>query len=131
MILRNAFDRFAKKTPVSVMVRATLENVLSAERLDAIFAENAQQQYAGDLMFSTVADIMGLVVCQIHPSVNAAYIDRKEEIGVTVKSVYDKLQGIETSVSRALVRDDLRRHFAKPRVNGELQANDGIFFRSG
>jgi hypothetical protein len=109
MILRNAFDRFAKKTPVSVMVRATLENVLSAERLDAIFAENARQQYAGELLFSTVADIMGLVVCQIHPSVNAAYIDRKEEIGVTVKSVYDKLQGIETPVSRALVRDTAAR----------------------
>jgi hypothetical protein len=109
MILRNAFERFAKKTPVSVMVRATLENVLSAERLDAIFAAHAQQQYAGDLMFSTVADIMGLVVCQIHPSVNAAYIDRKEEIGVTVKSVYDKLQGIETPVSRALVRDTAAR----------------------
>jgi hypothetical protein len=109
MILQNAFERFAKKTPVSVMVRATLENVLSAERLDAIFAASAQQQYAGDLMFSTVADIMGLVVCQIHPSVNAAYIDRKEEIGVTVKSVYDKLKGLETPVSRALVRDTAAR----------------------
>jgi len=34
-----------------------------------------------------------------------ASIDRKEEMGVTVKSVYDKLKGIETPVSRALVRD--------------------------
>jgi IS4 transposase len=37
--------------------------------------------------------------------VNAAYIEQKEEIGVTVKSVYDKLKGIERPVSRALVRD--------------------------
>ena len=76
MVLRDVYERFAKKTPVSVMVRATLENVLAADRLDAIFEENAQQQYSGDLLFSTVADIMGLVVCQIHPSVNAAYVDR-------------------------------------------------------
>ena len=91
------------------MVRATIENVLAADRLDAIFEENAQRQYAGDLMFSTVADIMGLVVCQIHPSVNAAYMDRKDEIGVTIKAVYDKLKGIEPVVSRALVRDTAAR----------------------
>lgn len=109
MILSDAFDLYAKKTPVSVMVRATIENVLSAELIDAIFEEHAEQQYAGDLMFSTVADIMGQVVCQIHPSVNAAYIDRKEEIGVTVKSVYDKLKGIETPVSQALVRQTASR----------------------
>lgn len=109
MILKDVFDRFAKKTPVCVMVRATIENVLSADRLDAVFDENAEQQYTGDLLFSTVADIMGLVVCQIHPSVNAAYIDRKDEIGVSVKSVYDKLKGIEAPVSRGLVRDTALR----------------------
>jgi IS4 transposase len=109
MVLGDVFERFAKKAPVSVMVRATIENVLSPERLDAIFDENAKQQYAGDLMFSTVADIMGLVVCQIHPSVNAAYLDRKEEIGVTVKALYDKLKGLETPVSRAMVRTTAAR----------------------
>ena len=61
---------------------------------------------------------MGLVVCQIHPSVNAAYIERKEEIGVTVKSVYDKLKGIEPVVSRALVRDTAARMQAVIRRSG-------------
>jgi IS4 transposase len=105
MVLNDVFDRFAKKTPVSVMARAMMENVLEPESLDSIFEENARRQYAGDLLFSTVADIMGLVVCQVYPSVNAVYVDRKDEIGVTIKSVYDKLQGIEPVVSRALVRD--------------------------
>ena len=109
MILKDVYDRFAKKTPVCVMVRATVENVLAADRLDAIFDENAEQQYNGDLLFSTVAEIMGLVVCQIHPSVNAAYRDRTDEIGVTVKSVYDKLKGIEAPVSRGLVSDTASR----------------------
>ncbi|HRX79333.1 MAG: transposase [Planctomycetaceae bacterium] len=119
--VNDAFDRFAKKTPISVMVRATIENVLSTQRLDAIFDENAEQQYVGDLLFSTVADIMGQVVCQIHPSVNAAYIDRRDEIGVTVKAVYDKLKGIETSVSRALVRDTATRMQAIIKQTGGLQ----------
>lgn len=109
MILGEVYERFVKKTPVSVMVRATIENVLTPERLDTLFEDNAQQQYSGDLMFSTVAGIMGLVVAQIHPSVNAAYIDKKEEIGVTIKSVYDKLKGIEPTVSRSLVRDTAAR----------------------
>jgi IS4 transposase len=54
-------------------------------------------------MFSSVADIMASVVCRIHPSVNAAYRARAEELGVTVKAVYDKLRGIEPDVSRAVV----------------------------
>lgn len=49
------------------------------------------------------------MVLQIHPSVNAAYRDRKEEIGVTVKAVYGKLQGVEIQVSRALVQETSHR----------------------
>jgi len=109
MILEDIYKRFVTKAPVSVMVRATIENVLSENRLNTIFSNNAQQQINGQLMFSTVADIMGLVVCQIHPSVNAVYKDRQEEIGVTIKSVYDKLKGIETGVSRSLLRDTAAR----------------------
>jgi len=105
MFVREIYERFAKKAPVSVMVRGTIENVLALHRLDSIFEENAEEQYAGELLFSTVADIMGLVVCQIQPSVNAAYIAREEEVGVTIKSVYDKLKGIEPGVSRAVVRE--------------------------
>ena len=105
MFVRDIYERFAKKAPVSVMVRATIENVLAPSRLNSIFEENAEKQYAGDLLFSTVADILGLVVCQIQPSVNAAYNARKEEIGVTIKSVYDKLKGIKPGVSRAVVRE--------------------------
>ena len=112
MILREVYERFAKKKPVSVMMRATIENVLAEERLNAIFKNNAQQQVAGELMFSTVADILGSVVCQTYPSVNAAYKDQEEEIGVTIKSVYDKLKGIEPVVSRALVRDTAARMLA-------------------
>ncbi len=58
MVLNDVFDRFAQKTPVSVMARAMMENVFKPESLDSIFEENAQQQYAGDLLFSTVADVI-------------------------------------------------------------------------
>ncbi len=66
-------------------------------------------QYSSELVFSTVADLMGQVVLRIHPDINAAFVDRQEEIAVTVKSVYDKLKGIEPDVSRELVRQTADR----------------------
>jgi IS4 transposase len=103
MILRELIERFEKKAPVCVMMRATMENILSAERLDALFERAADQQENKRLMFSTVADIMGLVACKIHPSVHAAYQAKKEEVAVTAKALYDKLQRMETNVSRQVV----------------------------
>jgi IS4 transposase len=109
MILREVVERFQKEAPIAVMARAAMENVLSAERLDSLFDKTAERQENKELMFSTVADIMGLVACKIHPSVHASYQARKEEIGVTAKALYDKLQGTERSVSRQVVRDTASR----------------------
>jgi hypothetical protein len=112
MVLEDVFDKFVADSPISVMARATLENVFAEDRLNAIFENNAQKQRDGELMFSTVADMMGSVVCRIRPSINAAYVAREECIGVTVKAVYDKLKGIESEVSRGLVRETAG-HMAK------------------
>jgi hypothetical protein len=109
MMLRELIERFEKKAPISVMVRATIESILSAERLDALFEDSAQRQANKRLMFSTVADIMGLVACKIHPSVHAAYQARQEEVGVTAKALYDKLQRMERNVSRHVVRETASR----------------------
>jgi IS4 transposase len=105
MIIREMIERMEQRAPASVMLRAMLENVFSAERLDRLFESTAQMQENKTLLFSTVADIMGLVALKIHPSVHAAYQARQEEIGVTVKAVYDKLQRTEPCVSRMIVRD--------------------------
>lgn len=109
MILRDVFLRFEKDSPVCVMVRAALENAFAADRLDALFEKTAEQQRSGELLFSTVADMMGAVVCQIRPSINAAYRAQADEMAVTVKSVYDKLSGIEPAVSRAMVQETAGR----------------------
>jgi len=109
MILRELIERFEQKAPVAVMVRATMENILSVERLDALFEDSAQKQANKRLMFSTVADIMGLVACKIQPSVHAAYQARQEDIGVTAKALYDKLQRMEKNVSRHVVRETAAR----------------------
>ncbi len=109
MLVQALVDRFEKQAPIAVMVRAALENALSTERLDAIFTKHAQRQTNRELMFSTVADIMGLVACRIHPSPHAAFQASAKEIGVTVKALYDKLQRMEPNLSRQLVRETAER----------------------
>jgi len=104
-MLDQVFDGFVDASPVSVMFRGTLENIFSSERLDAIFEENAEKQISGELAFSTCAGLLSLVTTRIQPSVNAAYAKNVEKVGVSVQSVYNKLNGIELSVSESLVRE--------------------------
>ncbi|MGC1492622.1 MAG: transposase [Candidatus Acidiferrum sp.] len=108
MIMQDLVDRFEQRKPACVMARALLENVLSPERLDGIFTRYDHAQ-TGQLMFSSLVEIMGLVATRIKPSVHAAYQDQIEEVGVTVKAVYDKLQRVKPCVSQALVRQTAAR----------------------
>lgn len=109
MIFAEVFERFVEQSPVPVMVRATLENVLAAERMDKLFLRHAVRQRPSELLFSTVADLMGSVVCQVRPSVHAAYQARSERLNVSLRALYDKLQGIEPKVARAMVRETAER----------------------
>jgi hypothetical protein len=56
------------------------------------------------LLFSTVVNLMSLVVCGILPSVNAAYQAKAKGIGVTIQPVYNKLNDIEPQIVEALLR---------------------------
>jgi hypothetical protein len=100
------FEGFVAESPISVMARALLERVFQPTMLDEWFAEVADAQYTRTLLFSTVFDLMSLVVCGIHPSVHAAYQAAKkpQAIEVSVQAVYDKLNGLEVTTSAALVR---------------------------
>jgi IS4 transposase len=103
MIMQELVARFEKQAPIDVMLRATLENVFAEDRLNALFEDAAQLQSNKTLMFSAVADVMGLVALRIHPSVHAAYQAKKKELLVTAKALYDKLQRMESGVSRKIV----------------------------
>lgn len=104
MLLKAVFNRFVQKTPVTVMTRVLMEYALSTEALDALFAKHAQRQYEKKLLFSSIVDLMGLVVCRIQPSTCAAYQAMKDELSVTLQAVYEKLDGIEDNVTAELVR---------------------------
>src|SRR3954469_6674670 len=104
MLLDEVFEQFARDAPVSVMVRATLENALNPQALDQLFEHTARRQYTRTLLFSSILDLMGTVVCRIRPSINAAYQKLAPVLGVTRKGVYDKLDRLEPGIAAPRVR---------------------------
>src|SRR5947209_19034550 len=104
MLLNPVFERFIQGSPLSVMVRGTLEHALPTQALDALFEQTAERQYTHELLFSSLVDLMSLVVCGVHPHVQAAFQDRAGRLPVTLKSIYEKLQRVEPVVSAALVQ---------------------------
>lgn len=103
-MLGEVFERFVKGSPVSVMARAAMENALCSDELERLFELAAVNQYTRELLFSSLVNLMSLVVFKIRASVNAAYQVMKEDVRVSVAAVYDKLQRLEPKVAAALVR---------------------------
>lgn len=97
------FNPFLEQAPLCVMTRVTLESLFQPAWLDALFAKNAERQYAKELLFSQVVELMMAVVLRVEPSVHAAYKKREDQLPVSDQAVYDKLQCMETGVTEALV----------------------------
>lgn len=97
-------ERFVQQAPVAVMVRATIQRVLSDTTLDALFDRVAQGQYTRDLTFSTLVKLMSKVTFGTYKDVHAAFRHTKD-IPVSATAVYDKLGRLETGVSKALVEE--------------------------
>lgn len=98
------FMRFAEQSPISVMARGLMERAFNPEQMDKWFDLHADKQYTRDLLFSTLFNIMSLVVSGMYKSVHAAFQSLNDEITVSIKSIYNKLNGFETSTSAEMVR---------------------------
>jgi IS4 transposase len=109
MLLSQRFACFVEESPISVMMRGIVEHAFSSERIDEVFEGTAESQYTRTLPFSTVADLLAEVVFDISPSIGAAYQAHADEISVSRRSVYNKLNGVEPQVSAALVHDSVER----------------------
>jgi len=104
MLFGELFEQFVDLSPVCVMHRALMENVFAPAELDALFRQTAVMQYQRELLFSTMVDVVSMVVCRVSKSVHAAYVRKRQEVGVSVRALYDKLDGVEVGTSRALVQ---------------------------
>ena len=84
MILGKVFDRFARYSPVTVMMRGLLEYVFPPSRLDELFREHAVAQYEDELLFSTVVHTLALAVNGVRSSVHTAYLASQEQFSVSI-----------------------------------------------
>jgi DDE family transposase len=104
MLLGKKFESFIDNSPVSVMVRGTLERILHPEPLEQLFQDHAVSQYTLKITFAQCVQIMDAVVFKTQPSVGAWYQEHGQELSATRQSLYDKLKLIEPAVAAALVR---------------------------
>jgi IS4 transposase len=109
MMLGQIFERFIQGSPISVMTRALLEHSLHPDDLNELFYDTKVKQYTRELLFSSLVDLMSLVVCGVRPKVSTAYQAMLDQIGVSLSAVYEKLKGTEPSVCRELVRHTARQ----------------------
>jgi DDE family transposase len=109
MLLATVFDQFVQDSPLTVMAHVLLEHALQPGPIDDLFERTATVQYTDKLLFSTVVDMMGLVVCGFYDSPRAVYLSQREQFPVALTNVYEKLNGIELPVMQQLVRDNAAR----------------------
>jgi len=109
MVFSEVINRFVEQSAVTVMFRGTLEYAVTPELLDEVFAKTAKRQRCAELLFSSMVDLLALVAAGIRKSVNDSYLAKKERFTVSVQSVYNKLNGVETEVSRQMVRQTALR----------------------
>jgi Transposase DDE domain len=103
MLLGNRFQAFVEASPVSVMIRGTLERVLHPETVERLFIDNAVSQYTLKITFAQCIHIMDAVVFKLEPSVGAWYQNNMHTLPATRQALYDKLKHVEPAVSAALV----------------------------
>jgi hypothetical protein len=132
--------RFEHKSPFAVLVRANLQRLLPPEQLDKLFNDTAEKQYERTLLFSTLMHLMFEVVLKSSPSIHHSYQRHQDDIGVSLKSVYNKLNGLEPNISAELVRHSVRQlrplqrimrgEAPQPLPGHRVRIIDGNHFRS-
>ncbi len=103
------FRAFASARPIATITQMVLRRTLDPDAIDRLFVENAQQQYHRSLLFSALTRLVSGVVLGKHASVNAGYKKMRDQIGVSITAVYEKLQRVEMPIAQQLVRQSYQQ----------------------
>jgi IS4 transposase len=109
LVHSDVFERFTQGDTIPVMTQAVMENALSPRIIDQLFEDVSERQYTRELLFSSIVEVMSLVVCRIQPSINAAYVKNAVPLNVSLQALYRKIGRIETATGSALVRTSAAR----------------------
>ncbi len=122
MVLSNVFERFAKGGDGTRADGARF----GAEGAGHSVPQAAKRQYEKEL-FSSLVDLMALVVCGAHPSVHTADRAMREQLPVTLTALFAKLIGVEVGTSEALVVDSAER--LRPVMRVPPRSPSSAYFR--
>ena len=89
------------------MARTVLEQAFPPDWIDDVFETHRRCQYVRELLFSTVVELMTLVVLGLRPSLHAAA--RRSDLPVSLTTLHDKINLTEPEVLRALVQASAAR----------------------
>jgi IS4 transposase len=103
------FERFTQGDTIPVMAQALMENALNPRFLDQLFEDVAERQYTREILFSSIVELMSVVVCGIRPSINAAYAKNAVPINTSLTALYRKIERLETPIGSAMVRATAER----------------------
>jgi hypothetical protein len=109
MLLDPLFEPFLAASPLSVMACGLIEHTLAPTDLDRLFEEHAKKQYTRQVTFSSLIQLMSLVVCGKQPSLHSAYQADAVAVAASLTAVYNKLHRIEDSISALLVEQTAAR----------------------
>jgi hypothetical protein len=109
MLLPKVFEKFVNGSPVSVMLQGILEHALPAKEIDQLVTATAEQPYPRELVFASLVDLMGEVVCRIRPSIHAGYQAEPTKCGGSLRAVYAQLGHTEAGLAAALVAPTARK----------------------
>jgi IS4 transposase len=104
MLVKEIINRLKVKRPVCLMARMSLARLLSAEAIDQLFYDHANEQYERKIPFSALTELMADVTLCLSRSVNAGYKKLCEQLKAGRSSVFDKLARVEPQMAQALVR---------------------------
>lgn len=99
------FRTFATERPFATVTQMVLRRMLGSKAIDRVFNQHADEQYHRTLLFSDLAILVSGVVLGKHRSMNAGYKKMKEQLGVSITAVYEKVQRVELPVVQQLVRN--------------------------
>lgn len=101
-MIAKLIEQLAERAPAAMMFRSIFERVLSSDSLNQIFREHCVQQVQSDILLSHMVDMLIPVITRATKSVNASHQASAHEY--SRQAFYDKLKGVETPVSQALLR---------------------------
>ena len=118
------FRSFATQRPFATITQMVLRRMLDPKEIDQLFEQHAQQQYHRTLFFSALTSLVSGVVLGKHASMNAGYKKIKEQLGVSITAVYEKLQRVELPLVQQLVRYSYQQAVAICKEIGCVAQND-------